>query len=303
MNDPKSAIDIEDVSKRFGRTTAVARLSLRVSPGRVVGFLGPNGAGKTTTIKMLMGLLRADSGRNAVLGLDPATAATQLRSKVGYVPEQQFIPRWMRVDESITFCRTFYPTWNDKLCDELVHLFGLDPRKKMRALSKGTQTKLALVLALAHNPDLLILDEPMAGLDPLTREELLNGVLRTICEQPRTILFSSHTFADVQRLADEVAIIHEGRLLVHCNVAELLEKTKRLRAVLADGCAADQLPENTIWQRRNGREWLITVRDFSADTIARIQNHSGVESVEVIDLSLEEIFKDIIRGQRSELCT
>jgi len=303
MNDNQNAIEIVDLWKRFGKTSAVGDLSMRVEPGRVVGFLGPNGAGKTTTIKMLVGLLRADTGSVSVLGLDPFVDGLAVRQRTGYVPEKHALPRWMRVSDAISFCRTFYPTWDDKLCDDLVRLFALDLGKKVRVLSKGTQVKLSLLLALAHRPELLVLDEPMAGLDPLVREELVDGILQTVGNHPRTILFSSHTFADVQRLADEVAIIHEGRLLTQCSVEQLLTRTKRLRAVLADGATPDAAPEGTIWQRRNRREWLMTVREFSQDTLERVRNQNRLENIEVIDLSLEDIFKDFIRGQRSTPCT
>ncbi len=302
MSKYQNAIEIRNLGKRFKDTPAVQDFSITVAPGRVVGFLGPNGAGKTTTIKMLMDLLRADTGTISLLGLDPTEVATAIRARVGYVPEQQNAPRWMRVAEAISFCRTFYPTWDDNLCDQLIRLFSLDPSKKIQSLSKGTKVKLTLLLALAHRPELLVLDEPMAGLDPLIREELVDGILQTASDHPRTILFSSHTFADVQRLADEVVIIHEGRLLAQSPVDDLLAKTKRIRSVLTDGAEPQKNPKGTIWQQRSGREWLVTVNEFSQDTIDSLKAGTDLENIEVIDLSLEEIFKDFIRGQRSELC-
>jgi len=298
-----AAIELRAVSKCFGQTQAVRNLTLTVPTGQALGFLGPNGAGKTTTIKLLMGLLRPSVGRVSVVNLDPTTAAVAVKSRVGYVPEQHFIPSWMRVDEAIKFCRTFYPSWNDNLCDELVKVFGLEYGKRVRELSKGTVVKLSLVLALSHEPELLILDEPMAGLDPLAREELLDGVLQTVCDGKRTILFSSHTFSDVQRLADTVAIIDEGEVLIHCPVENLLDTTKRIRAVLTDGSTPAEQPVGAIWQRVRHREWLVTCRDFSVDLVDRLRSRNNVENVEVIDLGLEEIFKDYIRGRRSITCT
>jgi ABC-2 type transport system ATP-binding protein len=159
-----------------------------------------------------------------------------------------------------------------------------------------------LLLALAHEPDVLILDEPMAGLDPLVREELLDGVLQSVCDRPRTILFSSHTFSDVQRLADSVAIIDQGELLVHCGVDELLTSTKRVRAVLGNGALPGEA-EGAIWQQVRNREWLLTVRDFSANLLEGLRSRYVLEHVEVMDLGLEDIFKDYIRGRRSIACT
>ncbi len=293
------AVALTGVTKRFGRAVAVDGLSFEIPKGSAFGFLGPNGAGKTTTIKMLMGLLRRDAGQVRVLGLDPAVDDVTVKQRVGYVPEQHFIYRWMRVSEAIGFCRSFYPTWNDRLSTDLLRRFDLDADKKVKHLSKGMVVKLSLLLAMAHEPKLLVLDEPMAGLDPIVREELLEGVLQTACDREQTVLFSSHTLSDVQRLADAIGIIHEGRLLVHCRVDDLLARTKRIRSVLRDGCAPGTAPSGTIWQRVHNREWLLTVDDFSAGSVERLRATNPVDEVEVIDLGLEDIFKDYIRGQRA----
>jgi ABC-2 type transport system ATP-binding protein len=292
------AIDLVGATKRFGRQTAVDNLTLQIPAGRTLGFIGPNAAGKTTTIRMLMGVLSMTAGRARVLGIDPATDPVQLKRAVGYVPEQHFIYRSMRVRDVLGFCRPFYPTWNDRLCGDLVSRFTIDLAKKVRELSKGTLAKLALVLALAHEPKVLILDEPMLGLDPLARDEFLDGVVRSLCDRPRTVLFSSHQLSDVQRMADMIGIIHEGRLLVSAATDELLRDTKRIRAVLRDGTTPDRAPEGTIWQRFERREWLLTVRGFSPETVAHLRGAYPVENVEVQDLGLEEIFKDYIRGQK-----
>ncbi len=293
------AIELAGVTKCFGRQAAVNDLSLKIRMGSAFGFLGPNGAGKTTTIKMLMGLLRRDSGQVSVLGVDPAVDGLSVKQRVGYVPEQQFIYRWMRAGEAISFCRSFYAAWNDGVSAKLLKLFDLDPDKKVRHLSKGMLTKLSLLLAMSHEPELLILDEPMAGLDPLVREELLDGVLQTVCDHEQTVVFSSHTLGDVQRLGDVVAIINGGQLLVHCGVDDLLNRTKRIRAVLQDGSAPSRPPDGMIWQRVQNREWLVTVKDFSTETVGQLKATNPLETVEVIDLALEDIFKDYVRGWRA----
>jgi ABC-2 type transport system ATP-binding protein len=207
--------------------------------------------------------------------------------------------RWMRVGHLIGFCRSLYRDWNDKTCRQMLALFDLDPNKKIRHLSKGMVVKLSLVLAVSHEPQLLILDEPMAGLDALAREEFLDGVLRTICDRGQTVLFSTHSLDDVQRLADTVGILYEGRLLVHRRIDDLLTSTKRLRATLSNGSAPQECPVNTIWQRVQGREWLLTVGDFSADKVKQVESQDGVENVEVLDVGLEDLFKDFVKGQRA----
>ena len=293
------AIEMVGLTKWFGDKAAVRDLSLVVPTGSTFGFIGPNGAGKTTTIKMLMGMLRTSAGRARLLGVEVEGRCEAIKQRIGYVPELHFIYRWMRVNEAIGFCRSLYETWNDRLCTDLLQLFELDANQKVKHLSKGMVAKLALLLAVAHEPELLILDEPTGGLDAVAREEFLDGVLRTICERHRTVLFSSHTLSDVQRLADTVGIIYEGRLLVHCPTDELLTGTKRIRVVLSDGSSPGEPPEGTIWQRLRGREWLLTVRGFSPATLDYVRDKYPTEHIEVIDLGLEDVFKDYVKGRRA----
>jgi ABC-2 type transport system ATP-binding protein len=297
--DNGSAIELVGLTKRFGRTTAVVDLSLSVPPGSTFGLIGPNGSGKTTTIKMLMGVLTPTAGRARVLGREALAEPLVVKQRVGYVPEAHHVDRWMRVGEAVGFCRSLYQSWNDRTCQEMLDLFELDAGKKVKHLSKGMLVKLSLVLAVSHEPEVLVLDEPMAGLDALAREEFLEGVLRTICERGQTVLFSTHSLDDVQRLADTVGILYGGRLLVHRKIDELLATAKRIRATLPDGRPPGRLPANTIWQRVQGREWLVTVGEFKPETVEQIRAQEGVENVEVIDLGLEELFKDFIRGQRA----
>jgi ABC-2 type transport system ATP-binding protein len=297
-NQPNLAIELNALSKRYANALVVDNLSLRIPRGTTFGLLGPNGAGKSTTIKMLMGMLSITSGSARVLGIDVSADPAKVKQKVGYVPEFHHIYRWMRIGEVIQFAKSFYPTWNDALSASLLELFALPENKKVKHLSKGMLAKLSLLLAVAHEPELLILDEPTSGLDPIVREEFLDGVLRTICEAQRTVLFSSHTLADVQRLADSVGILYEGRLLVHRSLDELLASTKPIRAVLKDGCLPQRDPEGVVWQNVQRREWSLTVGEFSVEVLARIRQENPVENVEVIDLSLEELFKDYVKGRR-----
>ncbi len=297
--DNDAAIELVNLTKQFGRSTAVKDLSLRVARGSTFGLIGPNGAGKTTTMKMLMGILRPTTGAAMVLGTDVFAEPLEVKQRVGYVPESHYIDRWMRVGEAVGFCRSLYDSWNDQTCQQMLDQFELDPNKKVKQLSKGMLVKLSLVLAVSHEPEVLLLDEPMAGLDPLAREEFLDGVLRTICERGQTVIFSTHSLDDVQRLADTVGILYDGHLLVHRNIEELLATTKRIQATLTGENPPDRLPENVIWQRVQGREWLVTIGDFTAEKVQQIRAQEGVDHVEVLDLGLEDLFKDFIRGRKA----
>ncbi len=293
------AIELSGLTKVFRDTVAVADLSLEIARGSTFGLLGPNGAGKSTTIKMLMGMLSITAGEARVLGVDVAQNPTVVKDLVGYVPETHHVYRWMRVGEAIGFCRALYSTWNEETCREMLARFRLDANQKVRHLSKGMLVKLSLLLAVSHDPQVLILDEPISGLDPVAREEFLDGVLRTICERGQTVLISSHTLDDVQRLADTVGILYEGRLLLHGRLDEILSTTKRIRATLVNGQRPANLPAGTIFDRVRGREWLLTVGDFRAEKVEHVRSLEGVEHVEVVELGLEDLFKDIVKAQRA----
>jgi len=293
------AIELGDLTKRFGKTLAVDGLSLSVKRGSTYGLIGPNGSGKSTTIKMIMGLLRPNVGTVCVLGRDSRTDAVEIRQRVGYVPELHFMDRWMRVAEVAGYCRSAFTTWNDETCREMLERFELDPSKKVRHLSKGMVVKLSLVLAVSHEPEMLVLDEPMAGLDPVGREEFLDGVLRTVCELGQTVLLSTHSLDDIQRIADTVGFLYAGRLLVESNVDELLANTKRIRATLTNVSPPQDLPEGVVWQQVEGRNWMLTIANFTPERLQEIEALDGVGRVEVIDIGLEDLFKDFVKGQRS----
>lgn len=297
MSALQPAIELDAVTKRFGTTTAIDRLSLQVQPGQVLGLLGLNGAGKSTLMKLLMGLLIPDAGNVRVLSREVMSDPLWIRQRVGYVPEQHFFYRWMRVSDVLSFCQPFYEKWNDHTCRDLVRRFALPFGQRVQHLSKGMLTKLSLVLAMAHEPDVLILDEPMAGLDALVREELVEGVLGELSKEGRTMILSSHTFSDVHRLADVIAIVHEGRLLIQRPTADLLMETKRIRAVLKDG-QRPRRPEGAVCERIQGREWLLTVSGFDLSMVESVRAANQLEQFEVLDLGLEEIFKDYIRGEK-----
>jgi ABC-2 type transport system ATP-binding protein len=210
----ESVINVSELTRRFGGTTALASVSLSVPRGGVYGLVGANGAGKTTLIKHILGLLRAESGSVRVFGLDPVADPVGVLSRIGYLSEDHDLPAWMRVDELIRYSRAFYPRWDDAYAEELRLAFALDSAARIRNLSKGQKARAGLLTALAHRPDLLVLDEPSSGLDPIVRRDILGAVIRTIADEGRTVLFSSHLLEEVEQVADHVTMISEGSIVL-----------------------------------------------------------------------------------------
>jgi ABC-2 type transport system ATP-binding protein len=212
MSEP--VIAVTELTRRFGTKTALAGVSLSLARGAVYGLVGANGAGKTTLIRHLLGLLRAEGGAVRVFGLDPVQDPVTVLSRIGYLSEENDLPGWMRLDELLRYSRAFYPAWDDAYAEELRGTFALDPAAKIRNLSKGEKARAGLLVALAHRPELLILDEPSSGLDPIARRDILGAVIRTIAHEGRTVLFSSHLLDEVEEVADHVTMIDHGRVVL-----------------------------------------------------------------------------------------
>jgi ABC-2 type transport system ATP-binding protein len=219
VSDP--VIHIANVTRRFGETTALDSVSLSLPRGGVYGLVGANGAGKTTLIKHILGLLRAESGSVRVFGADPVADPVAVLSRIGYLSEENDLPGWMRVDELIDYSRAFYPRWDDAYAEELRKTFELDQGAVIKTLSKGQKARAGLIITLAHRPELLVLDEPSSGLDPIVRRDILNAVMRTIADEGRTVLFSSHLLDEVEQVADHVTMISHGKTLLSAPLAEI----------------------------------------------------------------------------------
>src|SRR3954470_9923371 len=216
-----AVIEVSGLTRRFGGRTALDSVSLSLARGGVYGLVGANGAGKTTLIKHLLGLLRAESGSVRVFGLDPVADPVGVLSRIGYLSEENDLPGWMRVDELMRYSRAFYPSWDDAYAEELRGMFALDGTAKIRTLSKGQKARAGLVIALAYRPELLLLDEPSSGLDPIVRKDILGAVIRTVADEGRTVLFSSHLLDEVEEVADHVTMIDKGRILMSAPLAEI----------------------------------------------------------------------------------
>jgi ABC-2 type transport system ATP-binding protein len=219
-----AAIETLDLARRFRGIDAVSGLNLEVHAGSIFALVGPNGAGKTTTLKLLMNLLRPTRGRASVLGTDTRRLGPSELARIGYVSENQQLPDWMTPAQLLAYVRPFYPTWDDSLCRKLQTDMAIDLRKPLRVLSRGTRMKAALLASLAYRPELIILDEPFTGLDPLVRDELIRALLELTGEYRWTTLISSHDIDEVERLADTIAFIDNGRILFTESVQALINE-------------------------------------------------------------------------------
>jgi ABC-2 type transport system ATP-binding protein len=222
----ETVITVSDLTRRFGTKKALASVSLSIPRGAVYGLVGENGAGKTTLIKHLLGLLRAQSGAVRVFGLDPVADPVGVLSRIGYLSEERDLPGWMSVDELLRYSRAFYPGWDDAYAEELRQAFELDASATIRNLSKGQAARAGLLVALAYRPELLVLDEPSTGLDPVVRRDILDAIIRTIADEGRTVLFSSHLLDEVERVADHVTMISHGTIVMSGTLTEIRESNR-----------------------------------------------------------------------------
>ena len=290
-------IETNDLNKSYGQVAAVRALSLSVKPHRITAFLGLNGAGKSTTIRMLLGMIRPTSGTGQVLGhrIDETKESVRLRQKVAYVSENKQLYEYMTVEQIVRFTRPFYSDWSLDREHKLLKSYELPPKRKIKSLSKGMRTKLALLLALARKPDLLILDEPSEGLDPIGIELMLESLVAQNSEGT-TVFFSSHQIPEVERIADHVCLLHQGRLVLDASMDEMRESYRQIDLVFPS------LPQESDVRlagvesiRASGRQMSVVVSK-NADMLIERAHDLHASSVEVSPIGLREIFLQTVRG-------
>jgi ABC-2 type transport system ATP-binding protein len=282
-------IRVTDLTRRFGARTALASVSLSLQRGAVYGLVGANGAGKTTLIKHILGLLRAESGLVRVFGLDPVADPVAVLSRIGYLSEENDLPGWMRVGELIRYSRAFYPAWDDAYAEELRQTFALDPAAKIKNLSKGQKARAGLLIALAYRPELLVLDEPSSGLDPIVRRDILGAVLRTIADEGRTVLFSSHLLEEVEQVADHVTMIQHGTIALSAQLDEIKESHRCLTVRFAESRQQPPAVAGVLRWDGGGEEWTAVVRHGSGELHGALAGW-GARVVAERSPSLDEIF-------------
>lgn len=299
------AIRFDAVSRSFGATQALRGFSACVPAGSVTALLGRNGSGKTTALRCAMNLLRPDAGRITVLGAGSTTLAPETIAQIGYVSERQQLDPRLTVDQTIAWTRAFYVergAWDDALVVDLLGRLALDRSARVGALSLGQSRKLSLLLNLAYRPKLLILDEPAANLDAVVRREFLEIILERFRDEGLSALFSTHYLTDVERVADRVILIEDGRCRVERGLDDVKDRVKTLRVRSRDGSVVTQptLPEHVevLRSRQVGADLQITVDGFRDDLVAHVRERTGGD-VDVIDLPLEDVF--IAYGQMSAI--
>lgn len=292
-----AAIRLDQVTKRFGSQLALDNVSLEVAPGTVFALLGENGAGKSTAIRLLLGLAEPDAGHASVFGMESVKHSLEIRRCVGYVAERPTLYEWMTVDEIGWFTAGFYGGDFLATYKKLIGQFALPASKKLKALSKGMRAKVALALAMGHDPDLLILDEPTSGLDTMVRREFLESMVDRAASG-KTVFLSSHQIHEVERVADIVGLMRHGKLIVVERLEKLKAEVQELTITLSDASAVPPLVAGELLrQRRRSRQWQLLVRNGERESLQQLSEHKSVEHVEVRTPSLEEIFVAYMRNE------
>ena len=295
-----NALEFEGIRRAYTRGVEVLEgVSFSVRPGEVVGLLGKNGAGKTTLIRLAMGMLEPQGGRVRVLGLDPRERPIEVKRRVGYVAEDQILPPFLSVGQVVDLHRGLFPTWDDAMARYLMTRFELPPGRKIRTLSKGQARRVALLCAVAHRPELLLLDEPASGLDPAARREFLETSIRLLNETGTSILFSSHYMTDIERMADRIVMIHGGRVLIDSGLDQLREEFALAMVPRAALASRERLAgiDGCLGVRERPDAWHAILRLSPGEARATLEARLGLGDVPCRAIALEDMFVELAGGQ------
>ncbi len=296
----KFVIETHELSKRFGGFDAVTSLSLRVPIARMTGFLGRNGAGKSTTIKMLLGMTHPTSGSGMILGksIIDHSANRDARRSIAYVGEDKQLYGFMTVEQVVRFTKSFYADWRPEVESRLIRQYQLPLDQRVKTLSKGMRTKLALLLAFSRRPALLILDEPSEGLDPVSIEELLQALIE-IAADGTSVFFSSHQIAEVERVAEHVCILDRGRLVMDLALDDIRQDYRRITAGFTSQPKPDRFRIQGIRQIRTSGRQVTLLATQNADAIVELVRTMEPVSLEVVPVSLREVFLETVKEEAS----
>jgi ABC-2 type transport system ATP-binding protein len=298
MND--NPIIVENLVKYYDGRCVLDGISLEVPRGCIYGLLGRNGSGKTTMIRILLGLEPPTRGRTLVLDEDSMRLSAKAHGRVGYVAEGHNLIQSYRVQRLVGLCKGLSLQWNDEFFGHLVETFRLPMDRRVRELSAGMRAQLNLALAMAIDPELLILDDPTLGLDTVTRRQFLELAIDVIQRQGRTILFSSHILGDVERIADRIGILAAGKLVVDCTLEELKDRVKKLRVIFPERAPEDVYLTEIINRQSEGREMILTVANWNPQKRAILDTFKPESCIEV-PMTLEDIFIECTRPASSPI--
>jgi ABC-2 type transport system ATP-binding protein len=293
-----AVIETVELKKNYGKHEAVRGLNLSVQPGSVCAFSGQNGAGKSSTIKMLLGMVHPTSGTGSIFGhrIDREKESLLIRQKVAFVAEDKRLYDYMTVGQIVRFTKSFFPRWNQDLERRLVEQFELPPERKIRQLSKGMRTKLALLMGFARGCELLILDEPTEGLDPVAIEDVLQIVV-SLAAQGTTVFFSSHQIAEVEQVADHVLMIDRGKLVLDAPMDQVKEQYRQIQAVFPEPVEERDFRVVGIENVRTEGRTVSLVASHNVDTIVEHVRMLRAGSIDVAPLSLKEIFLGKVKAR------
>jgi ABC-2 type transport system ATP-binding protein len=289
------AIQTHHLTRYFGAKRVVYDLNLSVPKGSIFGFLGRNGSGKTTTLRMVLGLLAPTWGTSTILGHDSQNLPPEVRARIGYLAEGHPVYGWMRVKDARAFQSQFYPKWNHDLFQSVLDFFRVDPKTRARNMSRGERAGLCLAMTLAPEPDLLILDDPAIGLDPVARRSLLESMVFATRKSDRTIIFSSHLLADIERMADHVAVLDYSILRAQCSLDTFRSCIQQFSLAFPDKPPAVPRIRGLIQAIPRQNELRLTLVNVTQETHAALQNLQPLSIVER-PVSLEDAFVSYLGG-------
>jgi len=284
-------LETQGLTKYYGSSVAVDHMDLKIPRGSICGFVGRNGAGKTTAIKLMLSLLKPTAGSSRLLGCDSSQLTPEIRQRIGYVTEGHRLFRWMSIAGLEKFQRAFFEDqWDDRFFNDMIEYFELPKKKKIKHLSNGQRAQVSLALALAPNPELLIMDDPTLGLDAAIRRQFLEGMIELIMREGRTVLFSSHILGDVERVSDRIAVIEKGVLRADCTLEQFQKSIKKVVLNFTDSLPGEVDIEGLLHCKRAEKQLELTLVGIDDEKIDEWARRCGAENHTIIAMNLEDQF-------------
>lgn len=284
-------LETQRLTKYYGSTLALDNMTIKIPRGCICGFVGRNGSGKTTAIKIMLGFLKQTAGSSSLLGCDSQNLTPAIRQRIGYVSEGHRLIRWMTIADAAKFQSTFFPgQWDEEFFTDMIEYFGLSKKQKIKNLSTGERAQVSLALALAPNPELLIMDDPTLGLDAAIRRQFMEGMIQLIMQQGRTIFFSSHILGDVERVADRLLVIDKGVVRADCSLEQFRKMVKKVRFILSQPPPTKIDIEGLLHRRASQNELELVLVGTADEKIAEWATCAGASDYQVVNMNLEDQF-------------